>query len=107
MIFQILHIRKTVKELRNNPGNFAGEQARDVIIGIIIIPAIIIILGLAFLFILAFTSLLGGPYLFFKIIFFLGLFVSAILGFITYKLASMLERNTKKIVNKTKEYIVK
>jgi hypothetical protein len=107
MLFQILHIRSTVKELKEDPGKFAGGQASEVLMGILILPLIIVVLGLAFLFILAFTHVLGGPYLFFKIIFFLALFVSAILGIIVYKLTSLFRRNTKKVVNKTKEYIIK
>jgi hypothetical protein len=94
-----------VKEAKENPGNFAGSQARDAILGIVILPLIIVILGLAFLFALAFTKFLGGPYIFFKIIFFIGLVSSFVIGSIIYKITSALRSTTKKVVNKTVENI--
>ncbi|MEK7586034.1 MAG: hypothetical protein AAB477_02280 [Patescibacteria group bacterium] len=105
MIFQILHIRSAIKEAKEDPGNFAGSQARDVIFGIILIPLIIVLLGLTFLFFLAYTKFLGGPYLFFKIVFIIGLIVSFTFGSIVYKLTSVLRRTTKKVVNKTIENV--
>ena len=101
MLLQIFTIGKTIKELKSNPGGFAGEQTRDVIIGVILLPLIIIVLGLAFLFILGFTKLLGGPYLFFKFVFFLGLIITLVSSFFIYKLTSFLRRTTKKIVDET------
>ena len=106
MLFKIFFIGKTIREIKQNPGNFAGEEARDAIIGILLIPLIIVILGLAFIFALGFTGFLGGPYLFFKIVFVLGLFTSCILGLIIYKLTSALRNTTKKVVNKTVETVV-
>ena len=105
MLFQIFQVRGMVKDAKENPGNFAGAQARDVILGIVILPLVIVVLGLVFLFVLAFTKFFGGPYLFFKIIFFIGLFASLGIGFIIYKLTSVLRSTTKKVVNKTAENI--
>lgn len=105
MLFQILHIRNTVKELKDDPGKFAGGQAGELLMGIVILPLIIVILGLALMFILGFTHLLGGPYLLFKIVFFLGLFVSIGLGFVLYGVMSLVRRVTKRAVNKTVETI--
>ncbi len=105
MLFKILHIRNSIKEARANPGNFASGQARDVIFGIVIIPAIIVVLGLVFLFMLGFTSFLGGPYILFKIIFFIGLIVSYILGLVIYKITSVFRNTTKRVVNKTVEEV--
>ena len=107
MLLKILHIRSTIKDIKTNPGNFAESQASDVIMGILILPIVIAILGLAFLFALAFTKFLGGPYLFFKIIFFIGLFTSSIIGFIIYKLTLVLSNTTKKVINETVENVVK
>lgn len=105
MLFQILHIRNTVKELKEDPGKFAGGQAGEVMTGIVIIPIIIVILGLTLLFILGFTHLLGGPYSLFRIVFFIGLFISIGLGFVLYTLTSVVRRVTKRVVNKTVETI--
>lgn len=100
MFFQILRIRSAIKEVNADPGHFASNEARDLLIGILFFPALIVFLGLAFLFTLGFTHFLGGPYLFFKIIFFIGLFISFIFGTIIYKLTSVLRQTTKKVVNK-------
>ncbi len=105
MIFKIFQIRNNIKEAKENPGGFAGSQLRDLVVGTIILPLIFIILGLAFLFMLAFTNFLGGPYLFFKIIFFVGLLGSYFIGLVIYKLTKALSRTTKKVVNKTVENI--
>ncbi len=105
MLFQILHIRKQVRELKEDPGKFAGGQAGEVLMGIVILPIIILVLGLVFLFVLAFTELLGGPYLFFKIMFFIGLFVSVGIASLLYSVASLVKRVTKNAVNKTVETI--
>lgn len=105
MIFQILNIRGMVKDAREDPGRFAGGQAQEAIVGILILPTIVVILGLAFLFALAFTHFLGGPYFFFKIVFFIGLIGSSVLGFVIYKLITTLRRSAKRVVNKTIENI--
>lgn len=101
MIFKILHIRSMVNEINSDPGRFAGNEARNAIIGILLVPFIIVILGLAFLFFLGFTNFLGGPYIFFKIIFFIGLFFSSIFFLIIRKLVSKIGNTTKKVVSKT------
>ena len=105
MLFQILHIRNTVKELKEDPGKFAGGQVGEAVTGVLIIPAIVVILGLTFLFILGFTHLLGGPYLLFRIVFFIGLFISIGLGFVLYTLTMVVRRATKRVVNKTVETV--
>ncbi len=107
MIFQLFNIRSTIKEIKANPGNFASSQAGDVIIGVLVIPLVIIILGLGLLFAIAFTKVFGGPYLFFKIIFFISLIISWSIGIVIYKVISLLRRTTKRVVNKTVETVVK
>lgn len=106
MIFKILQIRSSLKEAQENPGKFASSQTRDALIGILIMPMLILIVGLVFLFALGFTHFLGGPYFFFKLIFFIGLLVSVVIGSVVYKLVSILGRATKKVVNKTASRIV-
>lgn len=105
MLFKIFFIGKTIREIRSNPSRFASEEARGALIGLLIIPIIIVVLGLGFLFVLGFTNLIGGPYLFFKIIFFIGLFTSFIFGFIIKKLISFALRTTSKVVDSTVENI--
>jgi hypothetical protein len=105
MFFKILFIGRTINEIKSNPGKFAGGEVRGIIWGILIVPLIIILLGLTFLFFLAYTKFLGGPYLFFKIVFVIGIIVSLTLGSFVYKLTSVLRHTTKKVVNKTIENV--
>ncbi len=101
MLMKIFFIGRAIKEAKNDPSGFASSNTKEAIWGIFIIPIIILALGLIFLFILSFTHLLGGPYLFFKIIFFIGLFFSSIFFMIVYKLISKIGNTTKKVVSKT------
>jgi len=105
MLMKIFFIGKAIKEAKENPSGFASSQTKEAIWGIFILPIIILLLGLVFLFVLSFTNLLGGPYLFFKIIFFIGLFFSSIFFFIVYKLISKIGNNTKRVVSKTIENV--
>lgn len=105
MLFKIFFIGKTIRDIKSNPSKFASEEARGAILGIFILPIMLVILGLAVLFILGFTNFFGGPYLFFKIVFFFGLFTSLIFGFIIRKLMSLVGHTTKNVVSKTVETI--
>ena len=101
MLMKIFFIGKAIREAKNDPSGFASSQTKETIWAIFIIPIIILALGLVFLFILSFTHMLGGPYLFFKIIFFIGLFFSSVFFVIVYELISKIGNTTKKVVSKT------
>lgn len=105
MLMKIFFIGRAIREAKNNPSGFASSNTKEALWGIFLIPIIILALGLIFLFILSFTHLLGGPYLFFKIIFFIGLFFSSIFFVIVYKLISKIGNTTKKVVSKTIENV--
>ncbi|MEI8175188.1 MAG: hypothetical protein WCG28_04535, partial [bacterium] len=61
MIFEILQIRKTVNEARENPGKFAGGKVGDFFVNMLIVPSLILFVILSSFFILGFTTFLGGP----------------------------------------------
>lgn len=66
-------MRKMVREARQNPGAFAGEEAGGMVQGVFVVPLIFVAGLCALFFILGFTSLILKPYLFFKIFFWITL----------------------------------
>jgi len=68
-LFRIFKLRKLVREIRENPGRLAGEEARGVIVGFLIFPAIGTLAWLGLFFVLGFTNVLGDPSPFFKVFF--------------------------------------
>lgn len=99
MIFQIFRIRNTIKDVREDPGRFAGSELRDVLIGIIILPMLISLGGLTLLFSLGYLHFLGGPYIIARIIFWIGVIVSVSIGYGIYKLIKALRKKTRHMVN--------
>ena len=101
MIFQILKVRKMVKEGSENPGNFAGGQVADLLTGLFVVPIVIGVGVLILLFILSFTTLLGGPFGLAKFFFFVVLFGILSLGSFVWKLSKLAKRMTHKTVDET------
>ena len=101
MIFQIFKIRKMVREGAENPGKFAGGQAGEFLVGLFIVPIIIAVIVLALLFLLSFTTVLGGPFGLAKFFFFIVLFGTLSLGSVAWKLSQITKRLTRKVVDDT------
>lgn len=78
--FKILHIRKMVKEARTNPSGLAGEQVREVLWGIVMVPLVISIIIVALFYIAGYTDLFGFQLGFFKFLF----WVAGIVGFVIF-----------------------
>lgn len=101
MIFKILKIRQMVKEGTENPSEFAGGQASDFIVGLLIAPLVIAIAVLVLLFILSYTTLLGGPFGFAKFFFYVVLFGALAFGSLVWKLSKLTKQMTRSAVDKT------
>lgn len=101
MIFKALQIRKMIKEGTEDPGKFAGNQVSDLFIGIFVLPIIAATTLLGGLFILGFTSILGGPYSFFRFFFFISIFCVFTFFMILRKMYKMIKKNTKHVVDRT------
>lgn len=101
MIFQIFKIRKMVREGTENPGKFAGGQASDLLVGLFIIPLIISIFVLVLLFLLSYTSVLGGPFGLAKFFFYIVLFGTITFCSLIYKLSKLAKVTTNKVVDET------
>ncbi len=98
MIFQILEIRKMASEAKANPGKFASGQAGSMFLDLLVIPAIITLVPLGIFFLFGFTSFLGGPYLFFRVLFFLTLSALFFVIYFLLKIYKFIKSVTKKTV---------
>lgn len=92
ILFKILHIKKLVKEARENPSALAGNEVGDALWGIVLIPLIIGIIGIILFFIMGYTSLFGFQFGFFKFLFWLSL----IIGFIIFSIIRRLVKSVSK-----------
>jgi len=101
MIFRVLQIRKMIREGKEDPGKFAGGQAGDLFMGLLLMPIISAVLLLGGLFILGYTPLLGGPFGFFKFFFWLSIFCVFFFFMILRKVYKMIKNTTKSAVNDT------
>lgn len=101
--FKILHIRKMVNDARSNPSGLAGEQVREVLWGIVMIPLVISIIIVALFYIVGYTDLFGFQLGFFKFLF----WVAGIVGFIIFSTLRKIIRSigrgastgTKKVID--------
>ena len=104
MIFRVLQIRKMAKEAKENPSKFASGQAGDMFFDLLIMPSILAFSSLVVLFILGFTnfpSFLGGPYFFFKLLFFLLLAGVLFAIYFLHKIYKLVKSVTKNVVENT------
>jgi len=101
MIFRVLKVHKLAKEAKDNPGQFAGEEIGGMLKGLFIMPFIAALLLLALLFVFGFTTWLGGPFGFFKFLFFFSLIGVGTFFFTLRKAYMAMKRATRNTVNKT------
>lgn len=91
-------------EAKQDPAKFASGQAGDMFFDLLIMPSIITFSSLAILFILGFTSFpsfLGGPYFFFKLLFFLLLTGVLFVFYFLRKIYKLIKSVTKNVVETT------
>ncbi len=69
MLITILKIGFKGKSFYNNPKNFTEGAVKELGLSVLVGPVVFAILFFALLFVLSFTSLLGGPFLLAKIFF--------------------------------------
>lgn len=103
MLFRILQFRNMAKEGLNDPKGFAKGQAKEAIIGALMVPVIGLILFLALLFVLSYTQLLGGPYGVAKFFFWLLTIAYAIGGFVIYTIYSTIKKAVKNVKDEMKK----
>jgi hypothetical protein len=101
MIFQIFKIRSMARDAKTDPGGFVGGGVADAFVGMLITPLIVAIGVLVLLFLLSFTTVLGGPFGLAKFFFFVVLFGTYMLFSIIRKLSRVAKKVTKQAVDKT------
>ncbi len=101
MIFQILEIRKMASEAKENPGKFAGGQVGSMFLDLLVLPALVVFGSLVIFFIFGFTHFLGGPYWFFKFLFFLTLAAVFLAFYLLRKIYLIIKSVTKNVVEST------
>lgn len=90
-----------VREGKEDPGKLAGGEVGDLILGLAILPGIVTLTVLVLLFLLSFTTVLGGPFGLAKFFFWVILFGSVILGYTIVTLTRLARRMTKRAVDDT------
>lgn len=105
-MFGILKTYKDMKKGVRDPGGLGKELALDIIKVPLLLFTILGGMFLVFMFILAFTASLGGPYLFFKIVFILLTIPYALFQLIAWPIYRKLERLAEGAKNKINEKIV-
>ncbi|HVY35942.1 MAG TPA: hypothetical protein VG982_01540 [Candidatus Paceibacterota bacterium] len=103
MLFQLLRLRKNIREARENPGKFAGSQAAGLATSIVIIPLLIAVLWLALLFLFGFTHVLGGPFGFFRFLFVFTLIIMVPIIVFLAKTIRVIRSSVRGTVNKVTE----
>lgn len=101
MIFKIFQMQRMIREGKENPSNFASNQAGDLFKGIFVMPVISALIFFGIFFVLGYTTLLGGPYGFFKFLFVLTLIGIVFFVLILRKLYRAIKQTTKTVVDKT------
>lgn len=100
-MFGIFKTYRDVKKGIHDPGALGQELALDVIKGPVVLITIIAVLFFIALGLLAFTGSLGGPYTFFKIVFFILLFPFIIFEIVVWAILGKIE----KIVTRARQKI--
>ena len=93
MILQIFHVRKTIRDIKEasaNPSGFAASQGKEHIIGAVLLLLLPVVILTAVLAVFSFSSLLGGPYLLAKILFWIVIFPAITSILVIKKLYSVL-----------------
>lgn len=99
MLFKLLRIRKDAREIKENPGSFAGGEAVTVALGFLVVPIIIGLLGIVLFFLLGFTSVIGGPFGFFKILFIISIVVAIGVFKIIKASFRFIRKSTRRVVD--------
>ncbi|MES3032081.1 MAG: hypothetical protein V4699_02455 [Patescibacteria group bacterium] len=101
MIFQVIQIRKMVGEAKENPGKFAGAKMGELFMGMLITPSLVVLSVLAIFFVFGFTTFIGGPYWFFKLLFFLSLSAVICILYFLRKIYLMIKSVAKEVIDST------
>lgn len=102
MFLNIHKYKQMGTDIKDNPNTFVGDQARDIIYGIFLVPFLSAVVVLTLLFLLGFTSvLIDTPSLLAKLFFFFVLFATLVLFLIVRGLVRMSQNVSKHIFSQS------
>ncbi len=92
-IFQIFKIKKIIREGKENPSKFAGEEMGDIVKGIFIIPLILVGTSALVSLLLGYTTVIFGlgPFGFFKFTFWFFVIIEIIIYILMRKITRMIQ----------------
>ncbi len=103
-LFKIFQLKKTLREVRENPSAFAGGQMREFLWGVFILPLLIVGGILILFFIMGYTDVFGFHYGIFKILFWITIVVAGIFLLMLRLSIRLLGKKTVGYTEKTISY---
>lgn len=100
-IFKIFFLKREIQKGLNNPSDFVSEQLFSSFQGLFILLSLIPLIFIIFFGVLGLTSWLGGPYGFFKVIFWLFFIPYLFLEFFIISIFLKIKKIAKKRIKKT------
>jgi glucan phosphoethanolaminetransferase (alkaline phosphatase superfamily) len=107
MLFTIITTGLKGRSFAKNPGEFVKDGVKETALSFLIFPIVLAIVILAFLFILSFTHLLGGPYLLAKIFFWILFIGYAIASIPIYAFYKLIKKTSQEAGETTEKIFVK
>jgi len=99
LIFDIFKTRKLYKEVKENPGKVVAGQLSGLMFGLVLVPVIVVGVILALLFVLGFTSLILGPFIIAKILFYIFAPLYLIIVFFVWRTMKTIKNQTESFAN--------
>lgn len=106
MIFTIIKLGLKGKSLYNDPKNFAEGAVKETALSVILFPVIFAILFLVLLGVFSFSTILGGPYVIAKILFWIFFFVYSLMSIPLIIFWKMVRRVSKQAGKGTEKVFV-
>jgi hypothetical protein len=107
MLFTIIKTGLKGRSFYKDPKNFVSESVKETALSFLIFPIVVAILILAFLFVLSFTHLLGGPFLLAKFFFWILLIGYALVSVPIYLFYKLVKKASQKAGDATDKIFVK
>jgi len=99
LIFNIFKARKLYKDVKENPGKAVAGELSGLMLGLVLVPVIVVGAILALLFVFGFTSLMWGPFIIAKILFYIFSPVYLIVVFFVWRTLKKTRVKTESLTN--------
>lgn len=106
-LFNLFTQYRSIKQGVHKPEEFVQEQLFGILFGALLVPALLFIGFFVLIVILAFTSVLGGPYVIAKIFFWFLAVVYFSIGYLIFMVIKTIKKGTRAGVSKVQEGVSK